>query len=93
MPLFVEELARTVIDAAQNRGGESDAFTALKIPATLHNSLMARLDQLGSVKELAQIGSVIGRKFSAAMLEAISPCYPDIEGGLRRLRETPVLPR
>jgi class 3 adenylate cyclase len=88
VPLFVEELARTVIDAAQDRGGDSDAFAALTIPATLHDSLMARLDQLGPVKELAQIGSVIGREFNAAMLQAIAPHHPDIVGGLRHLRDS-----
>ena len=46
---------------------------------------MARLDQLGQAKELAQIGSVIGREFSPAMLRAVAPDHPDIEGGLRRL--------
>ena len=46
---------------------------------------MARLDQLGKVKELAQIGSVIGREFTAAMVRTIAPDHPDIEGGLRRL--------
>ena len=46
---------------------------------------MARLDQLGQAKELAQIGSVIGREFTDAMLRAIAPDHPDIEGGLRRL--------
>ena len=60
----------------------------LTIPATLHDSLMARLDQLGPVKELAQIGSVIGREFSPAMLQAIAPRHPDIEGGLHRLRDS-----
>ena len=87
IPLFVEELAKTVLEAAGDRS-DADAFAALTIPATLHNSLMARLDQLGPVKELAQIGSVIGREFSPAMLQAIAPHHPDIEGGLHRLRDS-----
>ena len=87
IPLFVEELAKTVLEAAGDRS-DADAFAALTIPATLHNSLMARLDQLGPAKELAQIGSVIGREFSPAMLQAIAPHHPDIEGGLHRLRDS-----
>jgi hypothetical protein len=87
IPLFVEELAKTVLEAAGDRS-DADAFAALTIPATLHDSLMARLDQLGPVKELAQIGSVIGREFSPAMLQAIAPHHPDIEGGLHRLRDS-----
>jgi tetratricopeptide (TPR) repeat protein len=55
------------------------------IPATLHDSLMARLDRLGPAKELAQIGSVLGREFTPAMLRAVLPDHPDIEGGLQRL--------
>ncbi len=54
---------------------------------------MARLDQLGEAKELAQIGSVIGREFTGTMLRAIAPDHPDIEGGLRRLCELGPRPR
>ncbi|HKN31570.1 MAG TPA: AAA family ATPase [Roseiarcus sp.] len=85
VPLFVEELARTVPDAVPDLRRSLDSFETLTIPATLQDSLMARLDQLGQVKELAQIGSVIGREFTAATLRAIAPDHPDIEGGLRRL--------
>src|SRR5271166_1918343 len=85
VPLFVEELARTVLDAVPDLRRSPDSFEALTIPATLQDSLMARLDQLGEAKELAQIGSIIGREFTAAMLRAIAPDHSDIEGGLRRL--------
>jgi class 3 adenylate cyclase/ABC-type transport system involved in cytochrome c biogenesis ATPase subunit/tetratricopeptide (TPR) repeat protein len=85
VPLFVEELAKTVLEAVLNRSRVSEALAALTIPSTLQDSLMARLDQLGEIKELAQIGSVIGREFTEAMLRAIAPDHPDIEGGLRRL--------
>ena len=85
VPLFVEELARTVLDAVPGLRSSPDSFEALTIPATLQDSLMARLDQLGQAKELAQIGSVIGREFTTAMLRAVAPDHPDIEGGLRRL--------
>jgi predicted ATPase len=66
IPLFVEEMTKAVLEA------QSEAVTpALTIPASLHGSLMARLDRLGSAKEVAQIGSAIGREFSDALLAAV----------------------
>ena len=62
VPLFVEELTRSVIESA---GGES-------VPATLKDSLMARLDRLGGAREVAQIAAVIGRQFTFALLEAVA---------------------
>ena len=63
VPLFVEELTRSVMESA----GEGSA-----VPATLKDSLMARLDRLGGAREMAQIAAVIGRQFTFAMLEAVS---------------------
>jgi class 3 adenylate cyclase/tetratricopeptide (TPR) repeat protein len=85
VPLFVEELARTVLDATPGSRRTPDSLQRLAIPATLQDSLMARLDQLGAAKELAQIGSVIGREFTGAMVRAVAPDHPDIEGSLRGL--------
>jgi class 3 adenylate cyclase/tetratricopeptide (TPR) repeat protein len=85
VPLFVEELAYAILDAVPRLRHNTDSLEALTIPATLQDSLTARLDQLGQAKELAQIGSVIGREFTATMLRAVAPDHPDIEGGLRRL--------
>ena len=78
VPLFVEELTKNVLE-----GGflidEGDHYTldgplpSLAIPATLQDSLMARLDRLASVKEVAQIGACIGREFSFELLSAVSP--------------------
>ena len=68
VPLFVEELTKAVLEAGLAR---ADAAT-LAIPSTLHDSLMARLDRLASVKEVAQIASVIGREFSRALLAAVA---------------------
>jgi len=65
VPLFVEELTKTV--------EESGAETANAIPETLQDSLMARLDRLSPVKEVAQIGACIGREFSHELLAAVSP--------------------
>jgi class 3 adenylate cyclase/ABC-type transport system involved in cytochrome c biogenesis ATPase subunit len=84
VPLYVEELAYAILDAVPGLSS-TVSLEVLTIPATLQDSLMARLDQLGQAKELAQIGSVIGREFTAAMLRAVAPDHPDIEGGLRRL--------
>ena len=62
VPLFVEELTRSVMESA---GEES-------VPATLTDSLMARLDRLGGAREVAQIAAVIGRQFSLALLQAVA---------------------
>jgi class 3 adenylate cyclase/predicted ATPase len=75
-PLFVEELTKAVLE-----GGilveDADGYRLdgplrpLAIPATLHDSLMARLDRLVSVKEVGQIGAVIGREFSYSLVHAL----------------------
>lgn len=66
VPLFVEELTKAMIEA--------EGEMAREIPATLADSLMARLDRLGaSAKEVAQIGAVCGREFSYALLRAVHP--------------------
>ena len=75
VPLFVEELTKAVIEAgAQDDTGviATTPQSTLAVPATLHASLMARLDRLGSlVKEVAQIGAAIGREFSYDLLAAV----------------------
>jgi class 3 adenylate cyclase/tetratricopeptide (TPR) repeat protein len=78
VPLFVEELTKTVLESglladAGDRYELSGPLPTLAIPATLHDSLMARLDRLASVKEVAQTGAVIGREFSHDLLAAVSP--------------------
>jgi class 3 adenylate cyclase/tetratricopeptide (TPR) repeat protein len=80
VPLFGEELTRTVVASnfGPPRGGKTPA---LQIPETLQDLLMARLDALGPVKELAQLGSVLGREFSYDLLLAVSPLREE------RLRE------
>ena len=69
VPLFVEELTKTVLESglladAGDRYELAGPLPPLAIPTTLHDSLMARLDRLAPVKEVAQIGAVIGREFS-----------------------------
>ena len=78
MPLFVEELTKTVLESGllKDAGDQYELagpLPPLAIPTTLHDSLMARLDRLAPVKEVAQIGAVIGRKFSHELLAAVSP--------------------
>jgi len=66
VPLFVEELTRAVLESGDAR------LTGREIPVTLHDSLMARLDRLGSAKEVIQIGAVIGSEFTYELLHAAS---------------------
>jgi len=85
VPLFVEELTKTVLESGllADEGDHyelSGPLPPLAIPTTLHDSLMARLDRLAPVKEVAQVGAVIGREFSHELLAAVAP-MPD--NGLR----------
>lgn len=70
VPLFVEELTRTVIEAEAS--GRSEGGTRPAVPSTLQDSLMARLDQLGPVKDVAQLCAMLGREFSFDLLRAAS---------------------
>jgi predicted ATPase len=83
VPLFVEELTKTVLESGllKDAGDHyelSGPLPPLAIPSTLHDSLLARLDRLAPVKEFAQIGAAIGRKFSHALLAAVAD-RPDAE--------------
>ena len=77
VPLFVEELTKSLLERGLMRE-ESDRYVLdrplqpLAIPATLHASLLARLDRLVSARKVAQIGAAIGRQFSYALLRAVS---------------------
>ena len=76
IPLFIEEMTKAVLEASGQEDAEravaSIPVPSLAVPASLHASLMARLDRLGSAKEVAQIGAVIGREFSHALLVAVA---------------------
>ena len=76
IPLFVEEMTKAVLEAESQGAVEHLAATvpssALAVPASLQASLMARLDRLGSAKEVAQIGAAIGREFSHSLLAAVA---------------------
>src|SRR5262249_26876610 len=72
VPLFVEELTKSVLESAlatQNVGRSEGKFQ-LAVPATLHDTLMARLDRLASVKVIAQTAAALGREFPYRMLAA-----------------------
>ena len=80
VPLFVEELTRTV--------AELQSPNRLAVPATLQDSLMARLDRLGPAKEIAQIAAAIGRQFAHALLAAVAPVSAgELDTALARLTE------
>jgi predicted ATPase len=77
VPLFVEEMTKAVLESGilQDVNGQYEltgSFSALAIPATLHDSLMARLDRWVTAKTVAQYAAVIGRHFSYALLHAVS---------------------
>src|SRR5262249_51085017 len=77
VPLFIEELTKTVLESGllQERDGQyvlARPLPSLAIPTTLHASLMARLDRLAPVREVAQIGAVAGRDFHYELLHAVA---------------------
>ncbi len=92
VPLFVEELTKSVMESVGSiesigSGGKlGQSSLQLGIPATLQDTLMARLDRLGPAKEIAQIGATIGREFTYELLKALSPLNEDLlQQGLRQL--------
>ena len=98
VPLFVEELTKAVLESA----GRSDRVAAVlataslaarSVPATLHASLMARLDRLGPApKETAQIGAVLGREFSYELVEPVAQRpEPELQAALGRLSDAGLL--
>ena len=76
IPLFVEEMTKAVLEAeTEDEVGQTAAripLPAQAVPASLHASLMARLDRLGDAKDVTQIGAAIGREFSHSLLEAVA---------------------
>ena len=96
IPLFLEEMTKAVLEAGREGAVErmigAIPSPAAPVPASLHASLMARLDRLGPAKEVAQIGAAIGREFSHALLTAVVR-KPETELGsaLDRLLEAGLL--
>jgi class 3 adenylate cyclase/predicted ATPase len=90
IPLFVEELTKAVLEAESEGTAQRSAAAvpspALAVPASLQASLLARLDRLGSAKEVAQIGAALGREFSHALLSTVvSKPEPELASALDRL--------
>ena len=91
VPLFVEELTKTILESGQltehaDRYVTIGPLQDVTIPATLHDSLMARLDRLGAVKEVAQTAATIGREFDYDLLAAVSPLnFEKLRNALDRL--------
>ena len=87
VPLFVEELTRALLERADARP------TGREIPATLHDSLIARLDRLGPARETLQLGAVLGSDFSYELLYAIHPTHDhdELQRHLRLLTDAELL--
>ncbi len=85
VPLFIEELTKSVVESVE---AQHAAPMPLAIPATLQDSLMARLDRLGPAKEIAQLGATLGREFNYDLLQAVSPLNEEtLQRGLQQLVE------
>ena len=96
IPLFVEEMTRAVLEAGSDDEARKTATAipspTLAVPASLHASLMARLDRLGAAKEVAQIGAALGREFSHALLDAVmQKPKTELQASLDRLIEAGLL--
>jgi class 3 adenylate cyclase/predicted ATPase len=97
IPLFVEELVKTILDAnwVREDAGRyvlTGPLPPLAIPTTLQDALMARLDRLATVKEVAQLGAVLGRKFAYEVLRAVAPLdEATLQHGLAQLVEAELL--
>jgi predicted ATPase len=100
VPLFVEELTKMVLESGLVREEEGRyvgthdgaSLPPLVIPSTLQDSLMARLDRLAPVREIAQVGAVLDREFSYELLRAVSPVDELLlQQGLRQLVEAELI--
>jgi class 3 adenylate cyclase len=96
IPLFVEEMTKAVLEAESEGDARRTAAgvpsPALAVPASLHASLMARLDRLGAAKEVAQIGAVIGREFSHVLLASVAgDTEADLKAALDQLIQAGLL--
>jgi class 3 adenylate cyclase/predicted ATPase len=97
IPLFVEELVKTILESGLVREEDSryvltGLLPPLAIPATLQDALMARLDRLASVKEVAQLCATLGREFAYEVLRAVAPLNePTLQHGLEQLVDAELL--
>ncbi len=94
VPLFVEEVTKAVLEAraASEDFAASGSPWVPTVPDTLHDSLMARLDQLAPMKAIAQIAAAIGREFDLDLLVAIAPLtMSEVRAAIDRLLESGLL--
>jgi tetratricopeptide (TPR) repeat protein len=94
VPLFVEELTKSILESGElkDSGDRYDYVGAthrISVPASLRDSLMARLDRFAPVKEIAQIGAAIGREFSYELVAAVAPMSPtQLDSALAQLTDS-----
>jgi class 3 adenylate cyclase/tetratricopeptide (TPR) repeat protein len=99
IPLCIEEMTRTVLEGTPLREEKgqyilSGSLPAPAVPSSLHDSLMARLDRLGAVKEIAQVGAAIGREFAYDVVKAVARLRDDqLASQLARLVEAGLILR
>ena len=99
VPLFVEELTKSLLESGllRQRGNDYElagSLPSMTIPATLQDSLMARLDRLSTAKPVAQLGATLGREFSYELLHAVSPLEEtSLQKELTRLEEAELVYR
>jgi class 3 adenylate cyclase/tetratricopeptide (TPR) repeat protein len=98
VPLFVEEFTRMVLESGllvehEGRYERADPLPEYAVPATLQDSLMARLDHLGPAKGVAQLAAVLGRDFSYELLAAVSSASQPLESDLEELVRSGILER
>jgi predicted ATPase len=97
VPLFVEELTKMVLESEwrsddEKPGVPTDRLQPMSLPATLQESLMARLDRMPTAREIAQFGAVLGREFDYAMLRTIMHLDEDaLQHGLAQLVQAELL--
>lgn len=88
IPLFIEEFTRSVLESRDRGEAAGDALPTLAIPSTLQDSLMARLDRSDAVRHVAQVAAAIGRRFSHAMVAAVTEGDDvNVDTALERLLE------
>ncbi|NIR31262.1 MAG: AAA family ATPase [Gammaproteobacteria bacterium] len=97
VPLFAEELTKVLMESgalAPHARALENAAPELAIPASLQDSLMARLDRLGPAKEIAQLAATIGRGFGYELLKAVAPASAEeLHAALSRLMESELVYR
>jgi class 3 adenylate cyclase/tetratricopeptide (TPR) repeat protein len=94
VPLFVEELSKSILESGElteavDHYDYTGSIRAVSVPATLRDSLMARLDRFMPVKQIAQVGAAIGREFSYELIAAVAPMpVAQLDDALARLSES-----